>query len=100
MRALRELGGHAPVALGHVPSPSASPRLRAGLRDRRLARATGQAEADFLARLAIARTPTGCASPRLSTSGGAPSRPAGPRAPTRALALGLDGLKNAYAYLG
>jgi tetratricopeptide (TPR) repeat protein len=97
MRALRELGGHAPVALG-MPVAESAQRLRAGLA---IAGSLGdrEAEADFLARLAIVHTN------RLRFTEavhlGRRAVAAGRAAHAdRALALGLDGLKNVYAYLG
>jgi tetratricopeptide (TPR) repeat protein len=97
MRALRELGGHAPVALG-APVAESEAFLRNGLV---IATSLGDrgAEADFLGRLAVLH------SNRLRFTDavrlGLRAVEAGRAARAdQALALGLDGLKNAYAFLG
>ena len=97
MVALRELGGDAPVAFG-VPVADCVASLHAGLR---LAASLGDraAEADLHGRLAV------LASHRLSFTEalrhGRRAAQAGRDAgDDRALAVGLDGLKTALAYLG
>ena len=97
VRALRALGDYAPIALG-APARESVGHLQQGLR---IALSLGdrEAEADLLARLAILQ------SSRLrfteAVELGRRAVEAGRAARSdRALALGLDGLKTAHAYLG
>ena len=97
VRALRALGGHGPVALGASAHDSAD-HLQQGLR---IALSLGdrEAEADLLARLAILQTnrlrfTEAVALGRRAVAAGRAARS------DRALALGLDGLKTAHAYVG
>ena len=97
VRALRALGGHGPVALGASARDSAD-HLQQGLR---IALSLGdrEAEADLLARLAILqsnrlRFAESVALGRRAVAAGRAARS------DRALALGLDGLKTAHAYVG
>ena len=97
VRALRELGGHALNALG-APARESAGYLQQGLR---IALSLGDraAEADLLARLAILqsnrlRFTEAVGLGRRAVAAGRAARS------DRALALGLDGLKTAHAYLG
>jgi DNA-binding SARP family transcriptional activator len=97
VRALRELGGHGPTAIG-APVRELSGHLEQGLR---IALSLGdrEAEADLLARLAILqgsrlRFTEAVGLGRRAVAAGRAARS------DRALALGLDGLKTAHAYLG
>jgi tetratricopeptide (TPR) repeat protein len=97
VRALRELGGHAPVALGATAGESAG-HLEQGLR---IALSLGdrEAEADLLGRLAILqsnrlRFTEALGLGRRAVAAGRAARS------DRALAVGLDGLKTAHAYVG
>ncbi|HEX4701911.1 MAG TPA: AAA family ATPase [Pseudonocardiaceae bacterium] len=97
MLVLRALGGHASLAIG-VTVAECSARLHDGLR---IAEVLGdrEVEADVLGWLAVMATnrlrfTDGLALARRAVRAG---RAAGSE---RALAAGLDGLKNAYAYIG
>jgi hypothetical protein len=97
VRALRALGGHAPIGLGAPLSESVG-HLEQGLR---IALSLGdrEAEADLLARLAILqgnrlRFTEAVELGRRAVAAGRASRS------DRALAFGLDVLKTAHAYLG
>ena len=97
VRALRALGGHAPLALG-APARESGAHLQQGLR---IAQSLGDraAEADLLARLAVLqsnrlRFTEAVELGRRAVGAGRAARS------DHALACGLDGLKTAHAYLG
>jgi DNA-binding SARP family transcriptional activator len=97
VRALRALGSHAPITLG-APASESVGYLEQGLR---IALSLGdrEAEADLLARLAILqsnrlRFAAAVGLGRRAVAAGRASRS------DRTLAVALDGLKTAYAYLG
>jgi DNA-binding SARP family transcriptional activator/tetratricopeptide (TPR) repeat protein len=97
MLALRELGGHGALALG-TPVDDCTARLRDGLR---IADALGDrgVQADLLGWLTVVATSRLRFDEALSL--GLRAAHAGRSAGSEhALAVGLDGLKNAYAYLG
>lgn len=94
---LRQLGGDVAMALGR-PVEESTARLREA---RRLARATGdhRHEADARARLAVLATHRLAFTDALA-EGEAAVRAARAAGEDHALAIGLDGLKTALAYLG
>ena len=98
MLALRELGGHTARSLG-VAMDECADRLCAGAADRRGARRPGRRRPIPGLAGGVGEQPAAVRRGGRARAREPSSRAARP-ATDRALAAGLDGLKNAYAYLG